>query len=110
MNRWWAKLLLVVGVCVALSCVVASVFCIRSRSSVEAYKDQLRAAGEILDVKALVPPRPDPASNGVTFFDNASGFLNSGAGIFESNSPSSMRMVAVGRAAAGWQEEEVVSI
>jgi len=83
---------------------------IHSKSAVDRYKDKLRAAGEKLDVKDLIPPRPDPDKNGLSLFESAALHMNSGAGALQSNGPPAMRMVAPGKAMVGWQQSEIVSV
>lgn len=79
-----------------------------SKSAVDLYKAQLRAAGEKLNIDELLPPPVDPEQNGARLFFEACKYLNY-SGAIDSNSPPAMRMVAQGKAMVGWRQPEIVS-
>ena len=68
MKKWWVKLLVVLAVIVLVIAAVIATTSIHSKNAVERYKDQLRAAGENLDLKELLPPHVDSDKNGVELF------------------------------------------
>ncbi len=110
MKKWWIKLLLAIAVVVVLFAVWLSVSSVHSKSAVERYRDQLRAAGEKLEFNDVLPPHVDPDKNGLEFFTRA--FSSIGPvtdGMLNTNSPSAMRMVAPGKAMVGWQEAEIIT-
>src|SRR5215469_12145442 len=79
-----------------------------SKNVVDRYEDQLRAAGEKLNVDDLLPPSVDPEKNGVNFFFEACQHLSDG-GAIDTNSPPAMGPVAPGKAMVGWWEPEIIS-
>jgi hypothetical protein len=111
MKKWWVKFLVGVGLILLAIAVWLSTSGLHSKNAVEHYKDQLRAAGEKLNIDELVPPRADPEKNGVELFNEACRYMNpSGAGVLSTNSPSAMRMVAPGKATISWQQSEIISV
>jgi hypothetical protein len=110
MKKWWVKLLLALAAAVVVVSVSVGISSVHSKSAAERYKDQLRAAGEKLDLKDLVPPRVDPNQNGRELFTQA--FISMGSfaqGMLSTNTPGAMRPVAPGKAMIGWQEAEIIS-
>jgi hypothetical protein len=110
MKKWQVKLLLGLGIILLMLTAWFLSSSIRSKNAVERYKAQLRAAGEKLSVDDLIPPHPNPEKNGVLFFDDACRYMNSSAGVLQSNAPPVMRMIAPGKAMVGWQQNEIVSV
>jgi hypothetical protein len=109
MKKWWVKLLLVLGVVVLALAVLITTSSVHSKNAVERYKDQLRAAGEKMDFKDLIPPHVDPNKNGRELFLQAFTSLAPTAnGMLSTNTPYAMRMVAPGKAVVGWQQPEIV--
>jgi len=110
MKKWWVKLLLAIAAVVILLAVWLSLSSVHSKNGVERYKDQLRAAGEKLELNDVLPPPVDPDKNGLEFFTRAfnsmSPVMN---GMLSTNSPSAMRIVAPGKAMIGWQQPEIIS-
>lgn len=99
MKKWWVKALVALGVLMValwLSFLGSSV---KSKNDVERYKEQLRSAGEKLELRAVIPERAPEHLNAAADFNYAvrliSGF---GADVLNTNPPSGMKMVAPGRA------------
>jgi hypothetical protein len=109
MKRWWVKLLLVLAAVLLLASAWLATSSVHSKSAVERYKDQLRAAGEKLDAKELIPPHIDPEKNGVEYFNQAFRLMPSLTGMLSSNPPTGVKMVAPGKAMVQWQQTEIVS-
>lgn len=109
MKKWWVKSLAVLGLLLVVFCAMLLMSSVHNKSDLEKYKAQLRAAGEKLNVMELAPPLPPPEKNGADLFDQASRYINSAAGAFESNEPPMMRMVAPGKAIIGWQQAEIIA-
>jgi hypothetical protein len=110
LKKWWVKLLLLIAAIVLVLAIVLATSSGHSKSAVDRYRDQLRAAGEKMDFKDVIPPHPDPGSNGLEFFTQAFAAMAPTAnGILSTNAPSAMKMVAPGKAMIGWQQSEIVS-
>lgn len=109
MKKWWAKLLAVLALLLVVLCAIFLTSSVHNKSDLEKYKDQLRAAGEKLNVTDLAPPVPPPEKNGADLFMTAARYINSSAGALESNEPPMMRMVAPGKAMIGWQQPKVIA-
>jgi hypothetical protein len=110
MKKWWVKTLVAVGAAVLVISSLVAISSVHSKNAAERYKDQLRSAGEKLDLKDLVPPRVDPNQNGRELFTQA--FISMGSfsqGMLSTNTPGAMRPVAPGKAMIGWQEAEIIS-
>lgn len=108
MKKWWAKLLAVLALLAVVFCAMLLTSSVHNKSDLEKYKDQLRAAGEKLNVTDLAPPIPPPEKNGADLFTDASRYINSSAGALESNQPPMMRMVAPGKAMICWEQSEII--
>jgi len=106
MKKWWVKLLLVFATVVLVLLVLVVTSSVHSKNAVDRYKDQLRAAGEKLDLKDVLPPHADPDKNGRELFIQAEASLPK-AGILATNWPSGMRMVAPGKAIVGSQQADI---
>jgi hypothetical protein len=106
MKKWWVKLLLVLAAVVLVLAVLVATSSVHSKSAVERYKDQLRAAGENLDLKELLPPHVDSDKNGVELFRQAVPALPT-VGILATNAPAMMKLVAPGKAMVGWQQADI---
>ena len=110
MKKWWIKLLLAIAVVVVLIAAWLSISSVHSKSAVEHYRDQLRAAGEKLELNDVLPPHVDPDKSGLEFFTRA--FNSMGPvmnGMVGTNPPPAMSMVAPGKAMVGWQQPEIIS-
>jgi hypothetical protein len=108
MKKWWVKLLLaIVAVALVILALVAT-SSVHSKNAVERYKDQLRAAGEKLDLKNLIPPHVDADKNGRDFFEQTYALVPSN-GVVESNWPTAMKMVAPGKAMLASQQPEIIT-
>jgi hypothetical protein len=80
---------------------------VRLKSAVEAYKQQLRAAGEKLTVDEWVP-RPIPAEqNSVGLFQQAMPGMTNRTRALDMNRPTPMRLAVPGRAIVGWSQPDV---
>ena len=108
MKKWWVKLLLVLAAVVLVIAVLVTTSSVHSKNAVDRYKDQLRAAGEKLDLNQLLPSHVDPDKNGRELFSQAAPSFPT-AGILATNTPAAMKMVAPGKAMVGWQQAEIIS-
>jgi hypothetical protein len=108
MKKWWVKLLVALAAVVLVIAVLVVISSAHSKNSVERYKDQLRAAGEKLDLKDLLPPHVNPDWNARDLMTQA---FNSMApikdGMLTTNTPYAMKMVAPGKAMVCWQKPEI---
>lgn len=110
LKKWWVKLLLALAALVLVLAILLATSSVRSKNAVERYKDQLRAAGEKLDLKDVIPPRVDPGKNGAEFFTQAfSSMVVPMNGMIGNNPPPAMKMVAPGKAMISWQQTEIIS-
>jgi hypothetical protein len=75
----------------------------KPKRALAAYRAQLIAAGEKLEVAELIPP-PVGSHNGADLFLKANAAMNVAWGVLESNPPPAMRMVAPGKAMVGWRQ------
>jgi hypothetical protein len=110
MKKWWVKLLLALAAVVLVTSLLVMISGAHSKNAVERYKDQLRAAGEKLELKDLIPPRIDSNKNGQELFTQA--FISMGSfaqGMLSTNTPGAMRPVAPGKAMIAWQQAEITS-
>lgn len=82
-------------------------FHFKPKHAVAAYKQQLIAAGEKLEIDELIPPPVAPEQNGADLFYQAAALLNSGQNVLETNLPPAMRMVAPGKAMVGWGQPAI---
>ena len=79
---------------------------VQPENEVEAYKKFLIAKGEKLEISEVLPSPVSPESNGVAVVRSAFALLISASDDW-TNLPSTMRMVAPGRAMVGWQQPDV---
>lgn len=107
MKKWWVKLLIVLAAVVALISLAVGISGAHSKNAVERYKDQLRAAGEKLDLKDLVPSPVDSDKNGRDFLERASVSLPK-SGILSTYALSPMKMVASGKAIIASRQSEII--
>ena len=103
------KAAIVLGVLLVAFVVLMWVAHLRSKGPVEAYKEQLRAAGEKLTIDALIPPHVPTEQNSVEIFRQAVGPLRAWPSFLDTNPPPAMRMVAPGKAAIGWTLPDIRS-
>jgi hypothetical protein len=96
------KVALGLGLLAGVLLILAWVVHYQAKWAVERYKRQLIAAGEKLEVKQLVPPLPLPESNGAPILTRAVGVWARNFDPQESNTPVAMRLIAPGKAIAGW--------
>ncbi|MBC8096521.1 MAG: hypothetical protein H7Y43_11985 [Akkermansiaceae bacterium] len=109
MKRWWVKALIGFGVLVLLLGLSFLGSSVRSKNAVERYRDQLRAAGEKVDLKDVIPAPPPGQMNATPLFREASRFFKSAlTDALSTNAPSAMKMIAPGKAIIGWQQPYVV--
>ncbi len=106
---WWARFILGLAAILLAIGAILLVFHFRSKSSVERYKNQLRAQGEKLNIGDLLFPRAEPENNGAELFNKASAYFFYSE-FLGSNPPPAMRMVAPGKAMVGWRQTEIVSM
>jgi hypothetical protein len=101
-TRW--KILIAVGIFMALSCAVSFVTMrIQPENKVEAYKKLLRDKGEKLEISEVLPPPVPAESNSVEAVGDAFRMFGSG----NEKVPDAMKMVAPGKAIIGWRQPEV---
>jgi hypothetical protein len=104
-DRW--KILIIVGIFLAVFfCIWLITMHVQPANEVEAYKNSLRARGEKLEISEVLPPAIAPESNGVMFVQSAFGLFTT-AGMDQTNLPTTMRMVAPGKAMVGWAQPTV---
>ncbi len=101
-TRW--KIAIAVGIFLALAFVVSLVSLrLQPESQLETYRKVLRAQGEKLELREVLPPPVAPESNSVSAVEEAfRRFSSSGEKI-----PDAMKMVAPGKALVGWQQPDV---
>jgi hypothetical protein len=105
MKTVW-KILLLVGISLlAFIGIWMMTMRIRPENGVEAYKKLLRAKGEKLEIAEVLPPPVPPESNGVEVVESAFAALLTLDDW--TNLPTTMQMVAPGRAMIGWQQPDV---
>lgn len=68
MKHWWVKALVVVTALIVLVSLSFLGLSVRAKNEVERYKDQLRAAGEKLDIEDLIPKLIPAESNSAAAF------------------------------------------
>jgi hypothetical protein len=82
---------------------------LQSKSALELYKDELRAAGEKLEIADFIPPRVPLEQNGAEFLRQAISL----ASRYHSNSigihPSGMQLVVPGKGMICWQQPDIRS-
>jgi hypothetical protein len=110
MKRWWVKALLVLaflGIVLGVSFLGSLV---RSKGELEKLKDQLRAAGERLDVKDIVPAPTPLDQNASPLFRAVEPILAAEyKDCFSTNPPPAMQMIAPGLAVVSWRQPEIRS-
>ncbi len=101
-NRW--KIVIALAIFLALA-LLASLVSLRLQpeSELETYKKLLRAQGERLELREVLPPPVAPESNSVNAVKEAFRMFGPGS----EKIPDVMRMVAPGKALAGWQQPDV---
>jgi hypothetical protein len=109
MKKWWVKLLLAFGVVLLALSVCFFKSGSDSKTRLEQYRNQLRAAGEKLTPEELVPPRLDADKNGAAWFEDAAQFIapRRATAIF-TNPPAPMKTVAPGRASVAWRQDAII--
>jgi len=81
------------------------IYHLQAKGRLEAYKKELRAAGEKLTIDELTP-KPVPADeNGAVLFPKAMSLMN--YGVLSRNPVPAMRAVAHGRAMIGWTQPDI---
>ena len=101
-TRW--KILSAVGIFLALAFVVSLVSLrLQPESEVEVYKKTLRAQGEKLELREVLPPPVAPESNSVSAVEEAFRTYKYGS----IKIPDVMKTVTPGKALVGWQQPDV---
>jgi hypothetical protein len=77
------------------------------RLAVEKYIAERKAAGEPMDLAAVIPPPILPEKNGAEIFRRASALISSDQTLSWSNYVSGMQMVAPGKAMVRWQQADI---
>ena len=103
-----SKILIILGVVLAVAVLIPVVRHYQLRFAVEAYIAQLKAKGEPMDLAQVIPPPMPPEQNGVPFITNALAKLVYQV-VVANNPPPAMRPVAPGRAMIGWQQPDIRS-
>jgi hypothetical protein len=80
----------------------------KPKRALAAYREQLIAAGEKLEVAELIPPPVPSERNGADLFLKAQSWLNYKRDGIETNPPSAMPMIAPGKALVRWRQSEAV--
>ena len=101
MKTRWKILLTVVIAVPALAGIWLLSMHYQSTSELEAYKQQLRAQGEKLEVSELVPPSPSPEDNGADLASSGLQLLTNDLSDLFKYSPPKMRLITPGRAMVG---------
>ncbi|HEX5220482.1 MAG TPA: hypothetical protein VFZ59_13005 [Verrucomicrobiae bacterium] len=101
-------LLLIASLALGLG-LVAIIHHIRAKRALATYQQQLIAAGEKLTVDEITPKPLPPDKNAATVFNRALNLMNPQVGVFITNPPASMTMVAPGKARIGWAEPSIRS-
>src|ERR1700722_2591360 len=106
MNRRknFALAVVIIGAAVLL---IAVIHHYQLRAAVDAYRTELKAKGELLDVAQLLPPSIPPEENGVGILRKFSALMVSSNGLLTTNVCPAMKMVAPGKAMIGWQQPDV---
>lgn len=101
-TRW--KITIAVGIFLAIMFVVSLVSLrLQPESEVEVYKKTLRAQGEKLELREVLPTPVAPESNSVSAVEEAFRMFGSGS----EKILVAMKMVAPGKALIGWQQQDV---
>lgn len=108
MKSKWVKIILVLAAILLVLTTFLLSSHAHSKSAVDRYKGQLRAAGEKLNVDDLLPPRVDPEKNGAKLFFEACQYRTYN-GAIDTNAPPAMQTVAPGKAMVGYRQPEIVS-
>jgi len=101
--------LLVVAILIFGLGIVGSVHHFRTKRALADYQKQLIAAGEKLTVDEVMPKPVPLEQNGANTFFRAFTLMNVAQSVFTTNPPSSMTMVAAGKARVGWAEPQIRS-
>jgi len=101
-------LLAVAALALALG-IVATVYHLRAKRALADYQKQLIARGEKLAIEEMTPKPVSPTQNGANAFWRALTLMNVPQGIFVTNPPSGMTMVAPGKARVGWAQSHIRS-
>jgi hypothetical protein len=102
----WKILIAMAVVVVLLSIVGLLTMHIQPQNKVEAYKILLRAKGEKLEFREVLPPPLPSQSNSLPLVQAAFGMLDPGGENY-SNHPPMMRMIAQGKALVGWAQPDL---
>lgn len=108
MKKFWIKLLLFLAAVVLVIAVVVATSSVHSKDAVERYKDQLRAAGEKMDLKDIIPSHVEAEKNGADLLVQAFPAMSSKE-MLDTNPPAAMKMVAPGKAMIGSQQAGIIT-
>jgi hypothetical protein len=106
MKRRWKILIALEALLLLLAASLFLTMHIQPAGELDAYKQSLRAKGELLEISQVIPPPVPAASNGLSLVQSAFGCL--GPADDESNEPPAMQMVAFGKAMVGWAQPNLV--
>lgn len=108
MKQGWLKLVIAVGSVAVLIAISAGFFLskgARTGRQVELYKEELRAAGEILDIRHISTNAPAGATNVAALMQTVGRVLSTRFGnAFDTNNPGGMVATSPGRAIVVWQQ------
>lgn len=100
----WRKISIVAAI-VLVVVVGVSVFChYQRRAATEAYIAKLKAQGEPLELRQVLPPPVLAEQNSAPLFLQATALFATNWNVLDSNPPSAMKMVAPGKAMVGWKQ------
>src|SRR5450631_3451582 len=108
------KILIVVGVVLAVAILIPVIRHYQLRFAVESYVAQLKAKGEPMELAQVLPPPVTPEQNSTDTFRNADALFNESfhaeKSLLETNWIYGMRMVAPGKAMIRWQQPDIRDI
>src|ERR1700743_3478583 len=104
-TRW--KILIGLGLVIALSLLAAILRHYQLRFAVERYVAELKAKGELIELAQVIPTPVPPDKNSAPLILKAVALLNTNSDVLSTNFPLAMHEVAPGKAMIGWQQSEI---
>ncbi len=103
------KILIVIGVVLAVAVLIPVIRHYQLRFAVESYVAQLKARGEPMKLTQVLPLPVPPEQNSAPLFLKAAALLTTNDDVLNNNPPPAMRGVAPGKAMVGWAQPEIRS-
>jgi hypothetical protein len=103
------RILLIVATTLLVLAIVALAHHLKARRALANYQAQLIAVGEKLTVEEMTPKPVVKEPNGVNSFYRALSLMNVPQGVFRTNAPNAMTMVAPGKARVAWAQPQIWS-